>query len=330
MKALARVAIHAMAASCCWTAEPVNHPDVLHLPADLENPALTDGEPAPGKSVLKSLPSYAGTKVAHALYLPADWKPGGRYPVIIEYLGNSAAVRDYRGIGYALTGGKDFIWAVLPFVAVDHQQDASWWWGDVDATVAYAKEAVPAICKQWGGDPAKVILVGSSRGAIACNYIGLHDDEIARLWRAIIPVSHYDDAHIPWDMTPEEQSRAPERLRRLGNTPQLIVGEHCSVPQLGSDKPLLEKIKEKNLNSFHAAKAELGLKPITEVEGTRDFIKSNFPQGNFTIVDLPWVNHGSKALLRDTPERRQIRDWIQSQISQNDTPRGKEQTPDSL
>lgn len=313
--------LFALSANCCWTAEPVNHPDVLTIPADLENPVLADGKPAPGKAVLQSLPRYAGTKVAHAVYLPADWKSGKRYPVIIEYLGNSATVRDYRGIGYGLTGGKSFIWVVLPFVSTDGKKDEAWWWGDVAATAAYAKEAVPAICKQWGGDPAKVILVGYSRGAIACNYIGLHDDEIAKLWRAIIPVSHYDDGHIPWDMTPEEQHRAPERLRRLGNTPQLIAGEHCSVPQLGSDKPLLERIKEKNLTSFIAAKEQLGLKLITEVEGTRKFIADNFPQGNFTIVDLPWVNHGSKVLLRDTPERRKIRQWLQEIVShaQNDS-----------
>jgi hypothetical protein len=122
-------------------------------------------------------------------------------------------------------------------------------------------------------------------------------------------------------MTPEEQHRAPERLRRLGKTPQLIAGEHCSVPQLGSDKPLLERIKEKNLTSFIAAKEQLGLKPITVVEGTLQFIASNFPQGNFTLVDLPWVNHGSKVLLRDTPERRKIRQWLQEMArdAQNDS-----------
>lgn len=305
----------------CWATEVVSPPDVLTIPADLENPVLAHGKPAPGKAVLQSLPRYAGTKVAHALYLPADWKSGKRYPVIIEYLGNSATVRDYRGIGYGLTGGKGFIWVVLPFVSTDGKKDEAWWWGDVAATAAYAKEAVPAICKQWGGDPAKVILVGYSRGAIACNYIGLHDNKIAKLWRAIIPVSLYDDGHIPWDMTPEEQHRAPERLRRLGNTPQLIAGEYCSVPQQGSDKSLLEAIKQKNLTSFSAAKTELGLVPITEVTGTRKFIANNFPQGNFTFVDLPWVNHGSKVLLRDTPERRKIRQWLQEIVShtQNET-----------
>lgn len=286
-------------------------PDVLTIPPDLENPAITKGVPVPGKAVLQSLPGYAGTEVAHALYLPTDWAPGKRFPVIIEYLGNTARVRDNKGIGYALSGGKGFIWAVLPFVSADGKRDMDWWWGDVNATVAYAKEAVPSICRQWGGDPAQVILVGYSRGAIACNYIGLHDDEIARLWRAIIAASHYDDGHIPWGMTPEEQRRAPERLRRLGNKPQFICGEHCSIPQQGSDAKLRELIKEKNLTTFAAARKELGLVPTTEAEGTRKFIAKNHPQGRYTVVDLPWVNHGAQVMLRETPERQKLRDWLQ-------------------
>jgi len=292
-------------------ADESRHPDVLTIPADLENPVITSGEPAPGKMVLQSLPAYAGTEVTHALYLPSDWEKGKRFPVIIEYLGNNIRVRDDRGICHALSGGKGFIWAVLPFVSADGKQDMDWWWGDVKATVAYAKEAVPAICRQWGGDPARVVLVGYSRGAIACNYIGLHDDDIASLWRAVIAASHYDDGHTAWGMTPEEQGRAQERLRRLGRTPQLICGEYSSRSARGSDAGLLGIIKDKHLTTFAAAKEELRLEPLTELEGTRRFVARHHPQGHFTIINLPWVNHGPTVLHRDTPERRQVRDWLQ-------------------
>jgi hypothetical protein len=292
-------------------ADESGHPDVLTVPADLENPAIASGEPAPGRMVLQSLPSYSGSEIAHTVYLPPEWEKGKRYPVIIEYLGNNSQVRDNSGIGHALSGGKGFIWAVLPFVSADHKSDMKTWWGDVEATVAYAKEAVPTICRQWGGDPAQVILTGYSRGAIACNYIGLHDDQIARLWRGVVAVSHYDDGHTDWGMTPEERRRAPERLRRLGKTPQLICGEYSSRSARGSDAKLLGFIKDKNLTTFAAAKTELGLEPLTELEGTRRFIAEHHPQGEFTIVNLPWVNHGSSVLLRDTPARRQLRDWLQ-------------------
>jgi hypothetical protein len=291
-------------------AEDSRHPDVLMMPADIENPAITRGEPAPGKMVLQSLPSYAGTEVAHTVYLPPEWEKGKSFPVIIEYLGNNIRVRDNKNIGHALSGGKGFIWAVLPIVSADGKRDMDWWWGDVNATVAYAKQAVPAICRQWGGDPAQVILTGYSRGAIACNFIGLHDDQIARLWRAVIPVSHYDDGHTAWGMTPEERGRAPERLRRLGKTPQLICGEYSSRSARGSDARLLEGVKAKDLISFASAKPELGLEPLTELEGTRQFVAQHHPQGNFTIVNLPWVNHGPTVLHRETPERRRLRDWL--------------------
>lgn len=284
--------------------------DVLTLPQDLQNPALSEGVAAPGRLVLQQLPRYSGTDVAHALYLPTDWTPKSRLPVIIEYHGNGRRVRDDSGFGFGISGGKGFIWAVLPFVSPDGKSDMAVWWGDVAATVAYAKEAVPAICREWGGDPERVILVGHSRGAIACNYIGLHDDEIAKLWRAMIPVSHYDDGHVAWGMAPEEQQRAPERLRRLGQIPQFICGEHSSSDRKGGEAKLLAAIREQNLTTFAAAKMKLGLVPLTELEGTRKFLATEHPAGRYTIVDLPHVNHTPTFVLRELPERRQMREWL--------------------
>ena len=291
-------------------AQSKNNPDVLTIPADLVNPAIVVGIPKPGITVMETLPNYTGTEVAYSLYLPVDWVPGKLFPVMVEYLGNKAQVRDNKGIGYGLSGGKGFIWVVLPFINKDHTKDVDWWWGDVEATIAFAKEVVPSVCRQWGGDKSKVILVGYSRGAIACNYIGLHDDEIAKLWKAIVPISHYDDGHILWGMTKEEQSLAPERLRRLGKTPQLICGEYTTFNQIGSDKNL-HMLKEKKIITFEEAKSELRLIPLTELEGTRNFIKTIYPSGNQTIIDLRWVNHGSQVLLRPTPERKIIQEWIQ-------------------
>jgi len=40
---------------------------------------------------------------------------------------------------------------------------------------------VKMICEKYGGDSAKVFLAGFSRGSIACNYIGLHNNQIASL-----------------------------------------------------------------------------------------------------------------------------------------------------
>ena len=80
----------------------------------------------------------------------------------------------------------------MPFVDKKNGRNATTWWGDVRATVGYCKATVLRTCEEFGGDPSNVFIAGFSRGAIACNYIGLHDDEIASLWRGFICHSHYD------------------------------------------------------------------------------------------------------------------------------------------
>ena len=185
-----------------------------------------------------------------------------------------------------------------------------WWWGDVAATVAYAKQAVPAICQEWGGDPNKVILTGHSRGAIACNFIGLHDDNIAKLWRAMIPISHYDDGHTGWGMTKAEMALSRERLQRLGTIPQLICGEY-HLPIKHKDKTLLELIRVQQITSFAIAKEKLLLHPMIDLEGTRRFITANLSAGNITFLDLPYVNHSCAYVMCDIPERKRIREWME-------------------
>ncbi len=285
--------------------------DITTVATDLTLPPISAGDPAPGKRVLLSLPSYAGTDVKHALYLPTDWERGKTYPVIVEYAGNTRTVADGSScMGYGISGGKGFIWLCLPYVSADRKRDMDLWWGDVEATVAYAKEAVPAICKQWGGDPNAVILTGHSRGAIACNYIGLHDDEIAKLWRAMAPCSHYDNGIYKWGMSKEEQAACAQRLRRLGAIPQFISGEY-HMPVGHSDKKLLDAVKERKFDSFEKAKEELKLTPLLTAEQIESFVTTNYPQGNYTFVNLPFVNHTAGWVLRDIPERKMLREWVQ-------------------
>src|SRR5512139_2403840 len=57
-------------------------------PFDLETPVMTEAPPGPGLRVRQVALEYSGTEVYHALYLPEDWKPGGKYPLIVEYTGN--------------------------------------------------------------------------------------------------------------------------------------------------------------------------------------------------------------------------------------------------
>ena len=235
-----------------------------------------------GQRVRQALPDFSGAEVHHVLYLPQDWKPRGKYPVIVEYAGNGNYRNSYgdvsegtvegSNLGYGLSGGKGFIWLCLPYVDSANGTNQILWWGDAAATVAYAKEAVRMVCAEYGGDPERVLLAGFSRGAIACNYIGLRDDEISRLWRAFLPYSQYDGVR-KWPYPDCDRDSALQRLRRLNGRPQFIIHENS-------------------------------------VEETRAYLDSTGVKAPFTFRTLEFRNHNDTWALRDIPERREARAWM--------------------
>lgn len=203
--------------------------DERPIPADLVTPAMTDEEPAAGRRVRLTAPEYEGTDVYHALYLPTDWKPGGSYPVIVEYTGNkfpacgSTGEVEDANLGYGLTDGRGFIWVSMPYVEQGGARNAVTWWGDRERTIDYCKKNVPRLCKSYGGDPARTFICGFSRGAIACSYIGLADDEVASLWRGMIAHDHFDGDR-EWDYPDSDRKSALVRLARLKGRPVLACG----------------------------------------------------------------------------------------------------------
>ncbi|MFM7181077.1 MAG: hypothetical protein ACKO2G_06395 [Verrucomicrobiales bacterium] len=288
-------------------------PDVMSIPADLVMPQVISGDPAPGKRVLQALPEYQMSAVRHALYLPTDWKKGNTYPVIAEFTGNGGTVAGGKAVqGYGISGGKEFIWVTLPFVSEDRQEDMDWWWGDADRTADYAMKAIESICTQWGGNPKAVILTGYSRGAIACNYIGLRNDAIAKLWLGMIPVSHYDNR--AWKQPEVEQSLRVERLRRLVTTPQYVCGE-MQLAEKHNDQRLLALVRERGFTDIDSATRELNLKSILEQEGIRDFITQNHPDAKVTFDTFPWVNHDGEWIQRDTATRTSLRKWVSQLVA---------------
>lgn len=210
-------------------------------PADLVLPPVTEGLPAAGRKVAVTAPEYAGTQVHHMLWLPADWTPdwretGRRWPVVVEYAGNQAPTLGCTGrvedaaLGYGLSAGR-CIWVVLPYVNPAHTANELNWWGDEEATAGYAKANVPRICEQFGGDAAAVVLCGFSRGAIGVNYLGLRDDEVARLWCGFFTHDHYDGVRewrpSSWGSPlATYRAAAAARLRRLAGRPVLACQEN--------------------------------------------------------------------------------------------------------
>jgi len=156
------------------------------------------------------------------------------------------------------------------------------WWGDVDATVAYCKRTVRRICQEYGGDPNAVVLAGFSRGAIACNYIGPRDDEIASLWCGFICHSHYDGVLDGWPYADKDRDLALARLKRLGNKPQFISD--------GSER---------------------------HVAATRSYLKGVYPSGNFTFLTGGFREHTDTWVLRDIPARKTVREWFHRVTERN-------------
>ena len=199
------------------------------MTADLVTPKMTEGHPAAGKCVRQVSPEYRQSKVYHSLYLPTDWVKGKTFPVLVEYTGNkfppgkgSGEVKD-ANLGYGLTGGKGFIWISMPYIQKGKKENTVTWWGDRQATIDYCKVNLPRICKEFGGDMENLFICGFSRGAIACSYIGLADDEIASFWKGMIAHDHFDGQN-KWGYAESDRNSALKRLARLQGRPVLVCG----------------------------------------------------------------------------------------------------------
>ena len=266
--------------------------------ADLTLPPLTESGPQPGKRAAVTAPEYAGTKVHHLIALPDDWTPdwqakGKRWPVIAEYTGNyfptSGSTGEVEGaaLGYGLARGRA-IWVVLPYVAKDRQKNERTWWGDIDATVGYAKANLPRICAEFGGDPKKLVLCGFSRGAIGVSFLGLHDDEVAKLWCGLWAHDHFDGmlewkGHAWGSPLARYREEATVRLRRLAGRPLL-------VSQAGAEtKKFVASVAPTNVDYLNV--------DMTALFGTfpNDFVKHP---------------HNDRWPLRDGPATEAARAWF--------------------
>ena len=115
-------------------------------------------------------------------------------------------------------------------------------------------------------------MAGFSRGGIACNYIGLRDDQTAKLWRAFIAYNQYDGV-VRWRYAGSDRASAIRRLQRLHGRPVFVIQE-------------------------------------TSVEATREFIASSGMNAPYRFVTLGFPNHNHAWVLRDVPERKELRDWL--------------------
>lgn len=301
-----RVAVVVGVAACSTqssadeTRDPVR--DIRSVEADLQIPRLSarrkpNSEPPPGLRFKECIPEYANTLIHHVTYLPTDWRPGVHFPVIFEFAGNgnytsphgdvSTGQVENSKLGYGITAGKEAIWVCLPYLNASGTENVATWWGDApeydpSATIDYCVKAVDWICNEYGGDRRRVVLAGFSRGAIACNYIGLHNDRIASLWRGFVVFSHYDGVRS-WSFPESDRKSAARRLGRLGDRPQFICSE--------SDAALRK---------------------------TKDYLESIGKQGDFTFTTTGFRNHNDAWILRPSQTRTVLREWFARVVAEQD------------
>lgn len=258
-------------------------------------PPLTDGDPAPGARVRRTASSYLGSGIFHAVYLPTNWQPGQKHPVIVEWPPNffppggvSGEVDDSH-LGFYLSGGVDFIWVTMPIVAYEENPvvHSPFWWGlsftpedPVGQALAadYAVEALQEILESYGGDPAQVFATGFSRGAIATGYIALSTDQIADVWAGFLPHAYTDG--IPFTPT-----NVAARRQRVNGRPSLI--------SWGDDDP---------------DAATSGLESATALTGM------GYP---VETMEIPGVGHSDDWIVNSSPQRDAMRAWLSQMIASN-------------
>ena len=271
-------------------------PDIRSVESDLIIPPMISGQPALGKRVRQTIPEYRDTHVYHTLYLPSNWSSDRKYPLLVEFAGNGPYQNKYGDIssghtedsklGFGISAGRNFIWLCLPYLNNLGTANVTQWWGNkpdyhVEPTLDYCKNAVPWVCQNYSGNPNAVVLTGFSRGAIACNYLGLYDDEISTLWAAFIPYSHYDGVIETWSYPANDRPSALTRLNRLKNRPQFICHETTDSQRIG-------------------------------LADTKHYLDSTGIQAHFKFMETGFRNHNDAWVLRPCPTRTVLRQWLQS------------------
>ncbi len=265
-------------------------PDLRTIEADIRVPSAEEKEAGPGQRCFVKL-ADSKWQVPYILYLPRNWDRSRKWPVFVELPGNGG-YRDANGdectglpqdcnMGYGLTEGRDWLWVCLPFLNADGSKVAIQWWGDApehdpSATLNFWQAVLKDVEQRFAGDSGVVVLAGFSRGSIACNALGLHDNETSRLWTAFLPCSHYDGVRA-WPFPGSDRMNALRRLERLGSRPQWICAEG------------------------------------TQTKETESYLASTrVSRDHLTVMTTGFRNHSDQWTLRPCEARMKARDWLSS------------------
>ena len=266
--------------------------------------AAATASPGGGASNTASNKADASNTDANA---DADAAATTTYPVIVEYMGNGPYNDGYGdlssgrpedsnlGWGMAEPAGSKYIWISMPHLSADLGADtqvSTYWWGcpsssaqqpcaaefDVAPTIRYLHAALNDTFARFGGDPARVVIAGWSRGAIATGAIGLHDDATSKLFKAFVPYSHLD-GDCGW-VDGGDAAALARRWARLAGRPMLYLGE-CAVATEGGP----------------AWVRKIGMNGSQAVAGME-------------FMTTGWANHNDAWVLRNSSARTYLRQWL--------------------
>ncbi|MFR9503885.1 MAG: hypothetical protein SNH73_05495 [Rikenellaceae bacterium] len=297
MKSLQRIVLSLLAVSISSMACAQSEDRGLSPLVDLPEIVSCGGEATVGKMVAIMEPEYQGTKVHHMVYLPTNYDKSKKMPLIVEYTGNrwnygNGTVEEAL-LGYSLTLGRDFIWVVLPYIALDGEQNQDLWWGDADATAEYARVVIPRIVEEYNADADNIILCGFSRGSIGVSYIGLHDDATAQLWSAFLSHDHFDGQQEwggkSWGSPLEKyRTEAAERLKRVAGRSWLV----CSQKPSSNYKDVIDQM----------GASDYGVYSYLQIPTSERF--EEIPNEYFAHP------HTDRWALFDIPESDIVRKWL--------------------
>jgi hypothetical protein len=159
-------------------------------------PTITNNPPSAGVRAKVKLPGD-NTGKFFVLYLPINYDEVHRWPMFVEWPGSGCSP-DYcdddgistPNMGYALSGGSDWIFLVLPYINANNSDIDSFYWNapavagnsDPVTTIAYAKLVLAYVKSTYFVDTLRMISSGHSRGSVGAALIGNYDDVIASTW----------------------------------------------------------------------------------------------------------------------------------------------------